>query len=69
LAEILAFERALLRATLYDETTDIEWTADPIAIFEALDGGRLPEGLPPIVSRVRVTVSQGDAAASCDAPL
>lgn len=68
LAEILTFEHALLRATLYHEASDIEWTADPIAIFEALDDGRLPEALPPIVSRVRVTVSQSDAAASCGAP-
>ena len=41
LAELLAFEHAVLRATLYGEVTDIGWTADPASIFASLDAHRL----------------------------
>ena len=60
LAELLAFEHAVLRATLYGEATNIYWTADPAAIFASLDAHHLPEGLPPTASSVRVSVS-GDS--------
>jgi uncharacterized protein len=60
LAELLAFEHAVLRATLYGEATNIYWTADPASIFASLDAHHLPEGLPPTASSVRVSVS-GDS--------
>jgi uncharacterized protein len=54
LLEILAFEHALVRATIYGSTTDIKWSADPTSILEALDAGHLPDDLPTITSRMRV---------------
>lgn len=57
LAELLAFEHAVLRATLYGEATDIGWTADPASIFASLDAHHLPQGLPQAASGVRVSVS------------
>jgi len=55
LRETLEFERALVRATLFGATTDVEWSADPTAIFAALESGRLPSDLPAMRSRMRVS--------------
>jgi len=54
LAETLEFEHGLLRATLYGVGTDVEWSADPTAVFEALDAGHLPTDLQPMHSHIRI---------------
>ena len=55
LRETLEFEHALVRATLFGVSTDVEWSADPTAILAALESGRLPSDLPPMRSRMRVS--------------
>lgn len=59
LAELLAFEHAVLRAALYGEATDVEWTADPAVIFAALGARRLPDGLPQVAGSMRVSAATG----------
>jgi uncharacterized protein len=56
LAEVLAFEKALLAATLYGETTELHWTADPTQLLDELDAGRLPRALPHSASSMTITV-------------
>jgi uncharacterized protein (UPF0276 family) len=63
LAELLAFEHAVLRAALYGEATDVEWTADPAAIFAALGARRLPDGLPQTAGSMRVSATAATAPA------
>ena len=46
LAEVLAFERALIEATLFESSTTVVWSADPTTILESLERGALPDGLP-----------------------
>ena len=42
LSEVLAFERAIIRASLYGAGTHLQWTVDPSALFSALEtGGRI----------------------------
>ena len=55
LGEVVAFEAALLSATLFGETTELRWTADPTRLLEELQAGRLPTRLPSMASRMRVT--------------
>lgn len=43
LNEVLAFEHALVRASLYDESATVEFAHEPTALFECLDQGRLPD--------------------------
>ena len=52
--EVLAFEHALVRATTHGESCEIAWTADPVQLFDALDAGRLPSGLPVQPSTLRI---------------
>jgi len=54
LAEVLAFEHALLRATLYGEPAELAWSSDPTAIFAALGAGHLPPALPVARTRMRI---------------
>jgi uncharacterized protein len=54
LAEILAFEKALLSATLYGESSEVRWTTDPTRLLEGLDAGRLPNDLPAMPSRMTI---------------
>ena len=54
LPQVLAFEHALVRATIHGESTDVAWSVDPTTLFESLDAGRLPERLPPVSSQMRV---------------
>ena len=42
LAEVLNFEHALTRASLYGATSRIEWSVDPAELFDALEAGRIP---------------------------
>jgi uncharacterized protein len=43
--EVLAFEHALVRATIHGESCEIAWTTDPVQLFDALDTGVLPRDL------------------------
>jgi hypothetical protein len=54
LAEILAFEKALLSATLFGESTELRWTTDPTRLLEGLDAGRLLNDLPALPSRMTI---------------
>lgn len=54
LAEVLAFERALVRATIHGVSTEVAWSVDPTQLFDSLDAGRLPPTLPKVSSRMRV---------------
>lgn len=42
LAEILAFEHALTRASLYGEPAVVRWSVDPAELFASLDQGVMP---------------------------
>jgi hypothetical protein len=55
LDQILAFEKALLAASLFGESTELHWTADPTLLLETLDAGRLPRGLALLPSQMTVT--------------
>jgi hypothetical protein len=54
LPEVLAFEHALVRATIHGESTDVAWSVDPTTLFESLDAGRSPDRLPAVSSQMRV---------------
>lgn len=54
LAEVLAFEHALIRAKLYGEASLLNWSVDPSALLEALNMGRKPQSLPPTFSVMHV---------------
>jgi len=55
LAEVVAFEHALVRATVHTTSTDLVWSTDPTAIFSALDEGRAPSDLPRVRSAMHVS--------------
>ena len=42
LPEVLRFEHALIRASLYGEASKIEWSVDPAELLGALEAGQLP---------------------------
>jgi uncharacterized protein (UPF0276 family) len=48
LAETLNFERALIRAVVYSESSTLNWTVSPALLFEALDEARIPDNLAPL---------------------
>lgn len=53
LDEVLAFERALITASLYGTSSHVHWTVDPVALIAALEAGhRLTELVPTPVSMV-----------------
>ena len=54
LDEVLAFEHALVRATLYGATSELAWSADPTLLFELLDAGQLPHALAAVRSTMRI---------------
>jgi hypothetical protein len=57
LGEVLAFEHALVRATVFGESSDLEWSVDPTALLGRLDAGQAPGELAPVHSRMRVEAS------------
>ena len=57
LDEILAFEHALIRATVHRVSSEIVWSTDPTILFEALDAGTLPPPLPAVPSTMRICAS------------
>lgn len=42
LTQVLSFEHALVRASLFGESSTIRWSIDPSELFESLDRGVLP---------------------------
>jgi uncharacterized protein (UPF0276 family) len=45
LAEVLAFEQALVRVTRHGTATTLHWSVDPSALLSRLAAGRAPDGL------------------------
>jgi uncharacterized protein (UPF0276 family) len=54
LAETCSFEHALIRAAIRSESTEVRWSVDPTALFDALDEGRKPVGLVKVQSTMHV---------------
>jgi hypothetical protein len=52
--EVLAFEHALVRATVYGASMEVAWSADPTLLFESLDAGELPRDLPVMNNIMRI---------------
>jgi hypothetical protein len=48
LSEVLTFEYAMIRATLYGASSRIDWHHDPAALFESLERGELPSIIPSV---------------------
>lgn len=46
LDEVLAFEHAMVRATVHGARSELVWSADPVSILASLDAGMLPPRLP-----------------------
>ncbi|WKB53078.1 DUF692 domain-containing protein [Eleftheria terrae] len=57
LAEVLAFEQALLRATLYGESRQLRWSVDPAGLFEALEAGRVPAAQAALPTTMLITTA------------
>ena len=55
LRDVLEFEGALLRATLFGTSSEVKWTVDPTQLIAALETGRLPQNLPPSPSSMAIT--------------
>jgi uncharacterized protein (UPF0276 family) len=53
-SELLQFEHALVKATIFGASSDVQWTVDPTSLLQALDRGRLPAELPTTRSTMRV---------------
>lgn len=52
--EMLAFEHALVSATVHGTSSEIAWSADPTMLLDALDAGTLPGQLPAVSSTMRI---------------
>jgi hypothetical protein len=52
----LAFEQALLSASVFRTTSVVQWTVDPTALIAALEMGKLPGALPRSASQMTITV-------------
>lgn len=57
LEEVLAFEHALVRATVFGMESELAWTADPVKLFESLDAGDLPVRLPVVTGKMHIRAS------------
>lgn len=57
LSELLHFEHGLVKATIFGVSSDVQWSADPTSILEALDRGRLPAELPTTKSVMRISAA------------
>ena len=55
LREVVDFEHALIRSTVFGEDTQVTWTADPVAILQALQRGEVPPDLPVVPSSMLVS--------------
>lgn len=57
LEEVLAFERAMVCATVYGSGAELTWSVDPVSIFASLDAGLLPEPAPRTRIEMRICPS------------
>ena len=57
LGEVLAFEHALVRATVFGESSDLDWSVDPTELLARLEAGGAPGELVPVHSRMRIQAS------------
>jgi uncharacterized protein len=57
LAEILSFEHALVKATLFGASSEVRWTVDPTALFDSLEVGRVPTDLPKVESVMQLSTA------------
>lgn len=55
LREVLNYEHALIKATVLGEDSQVEWTADPTAILQAVQRGQLPSTLPVVRSAMLIS--------------
>ncbi len=58
LAEVLAFEHAMVRASLHGEGCTLQWSVDPVRLFEALESGAGLDRLPPLPLQMQVQGTQ-----------
>jgi uncharacterized protein (UPF0276 family) len=54
LAEVLAFEHALVRVSVHARSSEISWSVDPTRLLDGLDAGQLPTALPQVPSRMQI---------------
>jgi uncharacterized protein len=54
LGEVLAFEHAMIRASLRGEASALDWSVDPTLLFAALESGEGLDALPPAALRMQV---------------
>lgn len=54
LAEVLAFEHAMLRASICGESTQLRWSVDPGRLFDALESGEGLDQLPAVALTMAV---------------
>ena len=57
LGDVLGFEHALVRATIFGIDSDVHFSADPLEILGALDRGRLPDRLPAASSTMHIAAT------------
>lgn len=57
LSEVLTFEYAMIRATLYGASSRIDWRHDPVALFESLERGEMPQQIAPVEFSMDVCAS------------
>jgi uncharacterized protein len=57
LPEILSFEHGLVKATLFGTASEVRWTVDPTMLFDSLERGRLPAGLPRVESVMQLSAA------------
>jgi hypothetical protein len=58
LDEVLAFEHAMVRASLWGRGTTLRWSVDPVRLFEALEAGQPTDTLPHV--RLEMVVDVGE---------
>jgi len=56
LDEVLGFEHAMVRASLFERGATLRWSVDPVALFEALETGRPLSELPQVPSEMTIAV-------------
>lgn len=54
IGEVLAFERAMLHASMHGQGSALRWSVDPVALFEALERGTPLSELPRVESEMVV---------------
>lgn len=57
LSEVLTFEYAMIRATLYGASSRIDWHHDPAALFESLERGEVPSIVPSVEFSMEIRAS------------